>query len=436
VEVQIASGGPYTALMGLPWDRPLLAWADVRLVRMARGPSTHLVRFVELEGRVYAVKELPDRLARREYQTLRDMTDAGLPVVEATATVTDRHTRSGAELPGIVATRYLDFALPYTYLLARENSAENQRRLIDAAAVLLVDLHLEGFYWGDCSLANTLFRRDAGGLAAYLVDSETAEHHEILSNRQRETDVEIAVTNIAGGVADLVAAGRLDPATDPFDFALRVDSRYRVLWSELTTEEEFASDEVWQLEERVARLNRLGFDVSELSVRSKAGGQRLRIRPSVVEEGHHARRLLRLTGIAVQENQARRLLNDLGSYRAALERQSGRRISEGLAAHRWLTERFEPFVSAIPPDMAARLEPAEAYHQYLDHRWYLSEAARRDVPDEVARPSFFAEVLGRRPEERVVLPDITGEVEIRALEAAEEAGEPPLGTEGEPPIFR
>ncbi|MDA8062976.1 MAG: DUF4032 domain-containing protein [Actinomycetota bacterium] len=421
MEVQIARSGPYVQVLDFEWDLPLESWNDPRLVRMARGPSRHVVRFVELEGRVLAVKEIADRLARREYGMLRQMLDADVPAVEPICTVTDRRGRDGEPLAGAVVTRYLDFALPYTYLLARENGIEHQRRLTDAAAVLLVHLHLEGFWWGDCSLANTLFRRDAGGLAAYLVDSETAEHHSRLSDRQRETDLDIALDNIAGGVADLVAAGRLEPHTDPVDFAERLDSRYRALWDELTVEEEFAADQLWRLDERVGRLNRLGFDATELSVR--AGDERIRIRPSVVEEGHHTRRLARLTGIEVQENQARRLLNDLGSYRAALGRREGRPLSEAIAAHRWLTERFEPFVSAIPPELAARLEPAEAYHQFLEHRWFLSEAAGRDVPDELAYRSFFEEVLRRRPEERVVLPDPTGELDLLALEEAEDPGD-------------
>lgn len=422
MEVQIARGGPYVHVMDFEWDHPLESWNDPRLVRMARGPSRHVVRFVELEGRVLAIKEIGDRLAKREYTVLREMLDADVPAVEPICTVTERRDTRGEELPGAVVTRYLDFALPYTYLLARENGVEHQRRLTDAAAVLLVHLHLEGFWWGDCSLANILFRRDAGGLAAYLVDSETAEHHARLSDRQRETDLDIAVDNIAGGVADLLAAGRLESHTDPFDFAQRLETRYRALWAELTKEEEFGGDQLWRLDERIARLNRLGFDATELSVR--AGEDRIRIRPSIVEEGHHSRRLRRLTGIDVQENQARRLLNDLGSHRAALERREGRPLSEAIAAHRWLTESFEPFVSAIPGPLAARLEPAEAYHQYLEHRWFLSEAAGRDVPDDVARRSFFDKVLSQRPEERVVLPDPTGELDLLALEEAEDPGDP------------
>jgi hypothetical protein len=424
VEVQLAANVPYARLMELDWERPLLSWDDPRLVRMARAPSRHVVRFVELEGQVYAVKENADRLVRREYSMLREMADADLPAVGAVCTVTDRVDRHGEALQGAVVTRYLDFALPYTYLLARENGVEHQRRLIDAAAVLLVQLHLEGFWWGDCSLANMLFRRDAGALAAYLVDSETAEHHESLTARQREADIDMAVANVAGGVQDLIAAGRLEPHTDAIEFAFRLESRYCALWDELTAEEEVAGGELWRVDERVRRLNELGFDASELSVRSESGDRpKVKIRPSVVEEGHHARRLARLTGIEVQENQARRMLNDMETFRAAQQPPGGKPLSEAVAAHRWLTERFEPFVAAIPPELAARLEPAEAYHQFMEHRWYLSEQARKRVSHDVALASYLDEVLRAWPDERVVLPDPTGEIDIRSLEAAEDPGD-------------
>ncbi len=409
MQVQLAGVREYADLFELPWGRPLLEWQDPHLVRMVRGPSQHVVRFVELGGHVLAVKETRDDRARHEYQMLRTIAETELPAVEAVCVVTGRADADGAPIGGAVVTRYLDFSLPYTYLLAREHGLEHQRRLIDAAAVLLVRLHLDGFIWGDCSLPNMLFRRDAGALAAYLVDAETTEHHNPLSGRLRTNDVEIALENIAGGVADLVAAGRLPAGTDAVEFAERLDRRYSELWEELTEEEEYATDELWRLDERVGRLNRLGFDAGELVVSSVDGNRRIRIRPSIVEEGHHARKLARLTGIEVQENQARRLLNDLNAFRAAEERRLDRTLSEGVAAHRWLSERFEPFVEAIPPELRGRLEPAEAYHQYLDHRWFRSEQAGADVPQAEAVASFFDDVLRGRPDERVVLP--TGEVE-------------------------
>lgn len=425
MQLQLTKAGPYAHLLDLPWDEPLGTWNDPRLVRMARGASRHLVRFVELEGKVFALKEITDELAAKEYRMLREMADADLPVVEPVATVTARQDGNGPdrELLGVVVTRYLDFALPYSYLLAREGSVDHQHRLLDAAAVLLVQLHLEGFVWGDCSLSNILFRRDAGGLSAYLVDSETAEHYPILSDAERRSDLDVAVENFAGGVADLMAAGRVDEHTDPLAFAERLEQRYQALWDELTVEEEFDADEPWRLDERVRRLNSRGFDVSEMAVKSVAGGERIRIRPTIVEEGHHHRRLLRLTGIDVQENQARRILNDVASYRAAMERETGRPVPEGVAAYHWLTDRFEPFVSAIPADLAARLEPAEAFHRYLEHRWFLSERAGRQLPEKVVLDSFLADVLAAAPEERLVLPDLTGEIDIRSLDECDEPSE-------------
>jgi hypothetical protein len=429
VQLQLSSTGSYVKLLDLDWGLPLGRWNDPRLVRMARGPSRHLVRFVELEGRVYALKEIDDDLARREYTMLRDMVAAELPVVEPVGTVTGRVDADDEPMAGILVTRYLDFALPYSYLLAREGSVDRQHRLLDAAAVLLVQLHLDGFVWGDCSLANILFRRDAGGLSAYLVDSETAERHPKLSDRQRESDLGIAVDNFVGGMEDLIAAGRVGDFTDSVAFADRLDRRYHVLWSELTTEEEIDSGEPWRLEERIRRLNEMGFDANEMALVPVAGGDRIRIRPTVVEEGHHHRKLLRMTGIDVQENQARRLLNDMASYRATLELDEKRAVPEAVAAYHWLTDRFEPFISAIPPHLSARLEPAEAFHQYLEHRWFLSEQAGQRVAEDVAMRSFVDDVLAAKPEERLVRPDLTGELDILALEEIDDPSDPAYSDE-------
>ena len=433
MEMQIASQSSYAGLVDLDWSKPLGRWKDPRLVRMARGRSRHIVRFVELEGRVFAVKELDDRFALKEYAMLKEMADSSLPVVDVACVVVNRATKSGEHLDGAVVTRFLDYALPYTYLLRRDGWSTSQQRLIDAAAVLLVQLHLEGFWWGDFSLANALFRRDAGELRAYLVDAETAEHHPTLSDGQRRYDVDIAVENMAGGLADLVAAGKVSTDTDPVDVALQLAERYEALWAEVTSEEEFSSDELWRLEDRVRRLNTLGFDASELSVVSLVGKDRIRIRPLVVEEGHHGRRLARLTGISVQENQARRLLNDLDFYKAELERGGRSAVSEAIAAHRWLTERFEPFLMAIPPDLQGRLEPAEAYHQFLEHRWFLSEAAGRDVSDGDAMRSFFDSVLRPRPEERLLFDEPTTELPITWFQSAEVADTPASDTPASEP---
>jgi hypothetical protein len=264
-----------------------------------------------------------------------------------------------------------------------------------------VKLHLLGFYWGDVSLSNTLFRRDAGAFAAYLVDAETGELYDELSTGQREYDLDLARTNIAGELMDVVASEALDADMDEvIAIADRIVSRYRALWVELTEAESFERGDRWRVEARIRRLNDLGFDVGELAITTDIDGTSVRIEPKVVDAGHHSRRLLRLTGLDAEENQARRLLNDLDSYAAATARQGE---DEEIVAHDWMADVFEPVQRAVPREMRGKLEAAELFHEVLEHRWYLSERAGRDVGLEEAVNSYVVGVLPQKPDERAVL---------------------------------
>ena len=195
----------------------------------------------------------------------------------------------------------------------------------------------------------------------------------------------------------------LPPDLDPDETGIEIVRRYESLWDELTKEEVFGADERFKIEERLERLNQLGFDVQEIQLETTARGYRLRLEPQVVEPGHHRHRLLRLTGLDAQENQARRMLNDIARYRDALERKEKRTLPESVVASMWRQQVFEPTVAAVPEDLWARLPAAEVFHQVLEHRWFLSERAGKDVGIERGRSLLRA--LGapvRRPE-RVVL---------------------------------
>ena len=131
----------------------------------------------------------------------------------------------------------------------------------------------------------------------------------------------------------------------------------------------------------------------------------------MVDAGHHSRRLIRLTGLDTEENQARRLLNDLDYFRARTDQQGA---DESIVAHQWLTERFEPVVSSVPAELRAKLEPAELYHEVLEHRWFLSERAGREVPIDEAARSYMDDVLTQLPDEAIAL----------ASDAERDAGQP------------
>jgi len=406
----ITSAVPDVTLLDLPWRLPLEEWPAENIASLPKGISRHLVRFVHLGDYVVAVKETTVELARHEYELLRTLQRLDIPCVEPIAVVTGRETREGEPLAPALVTRHLKFSLPYRALFSQTLRPDTATRLVDALAVLLARLHLAGFFWGDVSLSNTLFRRDAGSFAAYLVDAETGQVVEGgLSDGQREHDLEIGRVNIAGELLDLQAGGRLDEAIDPVEVADGIVAQYRSLWTELTATEAFPAEEKWRLNERVQRLNDLGFDIEEMSIRQDSAGTEVRIQPKVVDAGHHSRRLLRLTGLDAGENQARRLLNDLDSYRAA----EGRRgLDEEQVAHDWLVKVFEPVVRAIPKDLRGKLEPAEVFHQLLDHRWYMSQNEGRNVPLAEALTSYIDTVLRHRRDEATVVGPATDTITL------------------------
>jgi hypothetical protein len=389
-----------TRLITLPWNTPLAEWPEENLVALPRGISRHVVRFVRVGSEIYALKEVMEHLALHEYELLRDLARLDTPSVEAVGVVTARVDNEGGALDPILITRHLQFSLPYRSLFNRGVRQDTVNRLVDAMVVLLARLHLIGFLWGDVSLSNTLFRRDAGAFAAYLVDAETSELHDSLTNGQREHDLTIARTNLYGEFSDLEAGGLLDMALDPLVLVETIESRYRELWDELTGVEEFNTGEMHRIESRVRRLNALGFDVAELDITTDFAGSTVRIQPKVVDAGHHSRRLIRLTGMDTEENQARRLLNDLDYYRAFTDQQGA---DEAVVAHEWLTDRFEPIVQSVPMDLRAKLEPAELYHEMLEHRWFLSERAGAEVSMEEAAESYVNTVLRGLPDEEVAV---------------------------------
>ena len=401
-QVVARTGNP--DFLDLPWELPLAKWRSPRLVEVAHGISRHVVRFVDYDGVLYALKELPRRPAEREYRLLRDLGRDSLPVVKIVGVVTGRTTAQDQELDAVLITRYLDFSLPYRVLFSGRGVPDLRNRLLDALSQLLVRLHLDGFFWGDCSLSNTLFRRDAGELAAYLVDAETAETYPELSDGQRRHDLLIAEENIIGELLDVEAESGLPSGLDPAETAADEERRYSALWEEVTATESFGPNERYRIDERLRRLNDLGFDVEEIEVVATGDDFRLRLDPHVVEPGHHRRRLLALTGLNAQENQARSLLNDLARFRDHVSREEGRPQAESVVVHRWLAEVFEPVIAAIPPQfLHAKLEAAEVFHEILDHRHRLSEQAGRDVPLLEATRSYVDQVLSHVPDERTVM---------------------------------
>jgi hypothetical protein len=309
---------------------------------------------------------------------LRHLEEAGLPAVTAVG-LAEAPERDSA----ILMTEYLTYSIQYRRLLMRFplGPGPYRERLLDAMAWLLVDLHRSGVYWGDCSLANTLFRRDGNRIQAFLVDAETSEVHPSLSDGQRGYDLDILVENVAFGLADLGAMqGRQDAFEDATEAAETVRSTYLGVWDELTHEPLVSPDDRHAVRARIRRLNDLGFAVDEIALEPSASGDgAVRLRVAVANRRFHAHELERLTGIVALEGQARLLLNDLREYRAWLDAQGSARLAEGEAAEQWLHDVLQPSLAALVPTIGPGRDPLQAYCDVLEEKWILSEAIGSDV---------------------------------------------------------
>ena len=385
------------AVIGLPWELPLEQWPEDPALSEKRGISRHIVRLVrtdeaDLNSEIYAVKETVVEFAKREYKALIELKKLGAPSVEPIAVIEGRVNSIGEELPCAIATRFLPYSLPYRVVLSQSVSAHDINNMANALAYLLVRLHLLGFWWGDCSLSNTLFRRDAEGFAAYLVDAETGEFQNKLSDGQREHDLEIAFFNVAAELEDLQLSGVLYEGMDPIRASEAVQRRYRRLWSALKDPQKLDPNDRHAVERAMRQLHDLGFAVEEVQVSLDNETHMLSFQPRLVAAGYHVAKIKSLFGLDTQELQAKRIL---ASYDRWYARQSVK-LGKEVMAKQWMEEVFNPILAMVPEELQGRVEKAQMFHEILENRWYMTEKLGYDVGLEAAAKSYINEVLPLR----------------------------------------
>lgn len=380
----------------LPWDKPLSDWTNCcpQLVEMPQGTSRHPVRFVNYAGVLYTLKEMPPGVAVREFELLRQLESANLPAVKPIGNV-KTNTNSGPA--SILITRYLDESVPFQLLFSRRGLERYRDHLLDAIAGLLVQLHLSGVYWGDCSLSNTLFRRDAGSLQAYLVDAETAEIYKgYFPPVERHHDLKIMQVNITSELLDLQAADMLSMEGTQVsleDVGAYIRLRYQRLWEEITREDLINTDEHYRINDRIRALNDLGFSVGDVQLAAVPGGEQLRLQIMVTDRNFHRDQLYNLTGLDTEEMQARKLMNEIHELKATLTQSNNRSTPISEAAYYWLERIYNPVVELLLPLTDKHMNQVELYCQVLEHKWYLSERAQRDVGHKTATEDYIASII-------------------------------------------
>ena len=388
-ELRIRPGNP--DFLDLPWDLPILDWQDPHLVEMPTGIHRHPVVFVAYPEGVYAIKELPVRLARHEFKTLKKLakrtTRSAIPAGLVVRPWADPHE----EYSGAIITRFVDYAFPYRELVSGGGFGSRRTQLLDAFAGLLVELHLAGCFWGDCSLSNVLYRYDAATIEAVMVDAETSRLYNELSIGQREEDLEIMQVNLAGDMSDVAASEGYDLDAADLEIGFDISDRYAALWNELTTDLLIGEEERYRIRERVQRLNTLGFSVADVDVIPDGASHRIRIKVSVGSRTFHSQRLRELTGIDAADNQARQVLSDMRYHRAKHGQpyDPDSLTARNVSAMNWRINRFEPFTARIA-GLRPESDPIQGFCDYLNFRFAIAAERGRDVDSATAFEEWIA----------------------------------------------
>jgi hypothetical protein len=384
--IRIRAGHP--DFLDLPWERPLATWQNDNLVDMPKGLSRHLVRFAAYPEGLYVIKELPTEAARRDYEVLRALESSDVLAAIPAGLIEGRYADHGSELSAALVTVFVENSFSYHELLTGSGFGNRRDQMLDAFAGLLVELHLAGCFWGDCSLSNVLYRYDAEAVDPIMIDAETAILRETLSQGQREEDLEIMILNVAGGMADIAAAQGLAIDEADLDLGEDIAGRYRALWRELTEDLVVGTDERFRITEKIRRLNELGFDVDEVDLLPCQGGGKLQVKVKVGGRNFYSSRLQTLTGVDALERQARQVLSDLHYFQVQSEAVTA--TSKSVAAVRWRLSVFEPMLERLR-SMDTVNDPVQAYCDLLHHRYLKSVERGADIGTETAFESWLAE---------------------------------------------
>lgn len=371
----------YPDFLDLPWDYPFEEWDNHynNMVELEVGLHRNEVKFLEYDNIIYAFKELPRRLASHEFTMLKELSDLEIPVVKPVGYVEYKKiTGDLSEDYGIVITEFLEFSIPFRLLFFKPKLFRYQKKMIKSISNLLIRLHVAKFYWGDCSLSNVLFKRDAGELQAYLVDAETMEHHSSISDSMRIHDLDIMSENIGGDLLDIEAQNKLPPDLNFIDTAINIRNSYSDLWQTLTKEVYIPFQEKYRIREKIEEIYDLGFTVKEYALTPIKDGNLLKMNTIVTEKSYYKNELAGLTSIYAEETQAQIIFNNILNFKADMESRLNKTFPLKVIAHQWLDSVYKFALNHVNVDESDANAP-QIFCQILEHKWLLSEKKLQDV---------------------------------------------------------
>jgi hypothetical protein len=98
-------------------------------------------------------------------------------------------------------------------------------------------------------------------------------------------------------------------------------------------------------------------------------------------------------GIHAEELQAKRLLASFDRFRGR-EKKPLPPIQD--SARRWMSETYQRIMNMIPIELRGFVEPAQMFHEILEHRWYLGERQGKDPGLTFAAEDYIRSILPHR----------------------------------------
>lgn len=347
-------------LQTLPWQHSIAEWKElgVKHVHVKRGVGRHPIVFVQVGRHVFVVKELGYEDSLKEIANFRELLNRGIhtliPVgcvmreeepIEVDTQIGKRYERNRV---GHTLTLLLDRVIPDSQLYRRAFKFENRKRIWDAIIDLFVELHSRGIYWGDASLANTLvkfLRVDVPyigkkvELKAFLVDAETVEIHDSISDSLRSTDVEFFLESMEWINEDLMAEGILRDPLGTKDDVEYIKAQYELKYE--------ANARLMEFEKRTG-----------LNVQRLLGKLRVPVEVDLLQK---------------QIEEHKWYLNERGEGQFDLVE----------AAKRWHDEVFVPVCRLFSEEEVPRFFPgktaSELYMEIMTHKYFMSKESGKDV---------------------------------------------------------
>lgn len=239
-------------LQSLPWSIPIAEWHryGVNMLNIKRGVSRHEVVFVKTGRFSFGIKEISEEISKKEIEHYEQLLLRGIHTLVPAGYVVREEDPIAVETPiGIqyeknfishTVTVLVTKVLPDSLLYSRNFRQGNRQKIWDAVVRLFVQLHSNGVYWGDASLANTLVKFEKWEipfvglqtiLVAYLSDAETVEIQPKLSSSLREADLNFFFESMDWISEDLRTSGVVRDDGGMEGDKLYIKNRYNLLYN-------------------------------------------------------------------------------------------------------------------------------------------------------------------------------------------------------------